>query len=127
MNLNALVAPIIEAINPWTCASFEQSSGYTTGADGKRAAAYATAVPIRAQKQPLAYKDLMQIQGLNINGEKSAFYVDADWKAIDRPTARGGDLLTLPDQSVWLVIQPLENWHDTAGWTKVAAVKQMAA
>ena len=124
MNLNALVAPIVAAINPWTCASFEQSLGSTTAPDGGRAPKYATAVAVSVQMQALGYKDLAQVAGLNQNGEKRAMYVDADWKGIDRPTARGGDLLTLPDGTVWLVVQVLENWHDTGGWCKVAVTKQ---
>lgn len=124
MNLNALVAPIVAAINPWTCASFEQSTGSTTNPDGSRAPAYAPAVAVSVQVQAMGYKDLAQVSGLNQNGEKRAMYVDGDWKGIDRPTARGGDLITLPDASVWLVVQVLENWHDTAGWVKVAVTKQ---
>lgn len=124
MNLNALVAPIVAMVNPWTVAAYEKSIGYQTAADGKRAPQYATAVPITVQMQMLSFKDLTQMQGVNVNGEKRAMYVDADWKGIDRATASGGDLITLPDASVWLVTQVLENWHDTAGWVKVAVTKQ---
>ncbi len=124
MNLNALVAPIVAAINPWTCASFEQSTNYSTAVSGKRAPVYAAAVAVSVQSQALTYKDLMQLSGVNQGGEKRAMYVDADWKGVDRATARGGDLITLPDASVWLVTQVLENWHDIDGWVKVAVTKQ---
>ena len=124
MNLNKLVGPIVAAINPWTTANYRQSNGSTTAADGARTPAYLDAVAVKVMKQALTWKDLQQLQGLNINGEKAAFYVDGDWQGVSRPRLRGGDLLTIEDGSVWLVVQVLENWFDKDGWAKVAATLQ---
>ncbi len=64
------------------------------------------------------------MQGLNLNGEKRSIYVSGDWKGVARASQQGGDIITMPDGTVWLVVQVLENWFSTAGWAKVAAVLQ---
>ena len=124
MNLHSIVGPCVAAVNPWIIGQYQQSNGYTTAADGTRAPAYLAAVSVQIQQQALTYKDLIQVDGLNLNGEKRAFYVSGNWEGVSRPDGRGGDLITLPDASVWLIAQVLENWYSTDGWAKVAVVKQ---
>lgn len=124
MNLNAIVGPVIAAVNPWVTAELSPSQGYGTSPDGSRVPVYGTPVPMSVQMQPMGYKDLMQVDGLNINGEKRALYINGDWQAIVRSSQEGGDLAVMPDGSVWLVVMQLENWHTTGGWVKVAVVKQ---
>jgi len=124
MNLHQIVSGAVSAINPWVTASIQMSAGYTTAADGSRAPAYAPAVSVQVQAQALTYKDLMQIDGLNLNGEKKALYINGNWEGVSRPDGKGGDLITMPDGSIWLIAQVLENWGDTDGWVKVAVVKQ---
>ena len=124
MNLNAIVGGCIATINPWVIASYSASTGYTTSADGTRVPTYAATVPVQVQKQPLVSNDLRQLDGLNLNGEKCAFYVNDNWQGISRPTGKGGDLISLPDGSNWLIVMQLENWYGTASWGKVAAVLQ---
>jgi hypothetical protein len=124
MNLSGIVGGYVAAINPWVTATIQQSQGYTTNPDGSRTPAYAAPVTVEVQMQAMTYKDLMQIDGLNINGEKRAMYINGTWEGVARPDGRGGDLITLPDNSVWLVAQVLENWGYQDGWTKVAVVKQ---
>jgi hypothetical protein len=41
-----------------------------------------------------------------------------------RVTNQGGDLITFPDGSVWLVVMILEAFSQTAGWTKAAITLQ---
>jgi hypothetical protein len=43
---------------------------------------------------------------------------------VSRPDGKGGDLITLPDGTVWLTAMVLENWGFMDGWTKLAIVKQ---
>lgn len=124
MNLNMLVGPIVAAVNPWTTATYRQSAGPTTAPSGARAAAYLDPVDVLVQKQALTWKDLQQVQGLNLNGEQAAIYVDGDWQAVSRPRLRGGDLITLENGSVWLVVKVIENWFDKDGWAKVACTLQ---
>jgi hypothetical protein len=124
MNLHNIAGNYVAAVNPWLTAQYQQSTGYTTGADGTRTPSYAPAVAVQVQKQPMQYRDLVQIDGLNLNGEKAAFYVNGNWQGVARPTGRGGDLITLPNGSVWLVVMLLENWSEMDSWSKVACVLQ---
>lgn len=73
---------------------------------------------VLAQIQPLSGQDLRQIDGLNLQGDKKAIYISGDLSGIVRLTAKGGDLVTLPDSSVWLINNQAEPWSSTAGWTK---------
>ena len=128
MNLNAIAGPIVAAVNPWVTAQWLQSAGsYTTTVDGERTPVLAAAEPVQVQMQALAFDELKQVSGINIQGEKRALYVDEDVKGVARPDGRGGDLFTMPDGSRWLVVLVLENWATTGGWTKVAVTRQKAA
>ena len=125
MNLHAIAGPIIAMVNPWVTAMISVSTGYTTNQDGTRTPAYATPIPVAVQKQPMTYTDLIQTDGLNLQGEKCALYVEGNFDGVVRQDGTGGDLITLPSGSTWLVVQVLENWSEQDGWTKVAAVRQM--
>ena len=113
------------AINPWVNATIQKSTGYTTAEDGTRTPAYATAQVVQVQKQAFQYNDLVQIDGINIQGEKCAMYITGNWDGILRQDGAGGDLITLENGTKWLVVLVLENWADEDGWVKVACVRQM--
>jgi hypothetical protein len=83
-----------------------------------------TSLRLDAQVQPLSSRDLEQLEGLNLNGEKMAVYVNGEINGAVRVKLKGGDLLDFPDGSQWLVIQSLEGWYRTAGWSKSAIVLQ---
>jgi hypothetical protein len=124
MNLNNIVAPIVAAVNPWVTALIQPSQGYTTNDDGKRVPAYGQSIPVQVQMQALQYNDLMQVSGLNIQGERRAMYANGEWDAVVRSTQEGGDLVTLPDGSVWLLVFQFEDWNSTGGWTKFCVTRQ---
>lgn len=126
-NLHNIVSGIISAVNPMLAGQWFLSSGYTTDENFKRAPAYSDPILIRAQVQSLTYRDLMQLDGLNLNGEKRALYVSGHLEAVLRPDSKGGDLITLDDGTKWLVAQVLENWYHTNGWVKVAVTRQLAS
>jgi hypothetical protein len=88
------------------------------------AQAMATALLVSAQMQPMSAGDLRQIEGLNLTGEKQVIYVNGDVNGIIRVMLKGGDLVTLPNGSVWLVTNSLEGWAPTAGWTKFLMILQ---
>jgi hypothetical protein len=125
MNLNGIVSVCVAAVNPMVTATYSKSTGYTTAGDGSRVPTYAAPIAMSAQIQSLQYNDLQQISGLNINGEKRAIYLNGNWEGVSRPDGKGGDMITLPDGSVWLVVQVLENWAFQDGWVKVAVVRQV--
>ncbi|WP_347558572.1 hypothetical protein [Robbsia sp. KACC 23696] len=125
MNLNAIAGPAVSAVNPWVWATAQRSSGYTTNPDGERVPEYCRLGSLQVQLQPLTFQDLQQLNGLNIQGERKAMYINGDYQAVMRADQRGGDLFSLPDGTQWLVAQELEDWHGTAGWVKVCVTRQM--
>jgi len=89
-----------------------------------------TTLILRAQVQALTFRDLTQISGLNLNGTRRAIYLSGNVDGVVRPDMKGGDLLTFPDGSVWLVAMQLEAWGaagSTDVWSKVAATLQDGA
>jgi hypothetical protein len=125
VNLHGIAGPCVAAVNPWVTVSIAASAGYATAPDGKRTPAYADPVSMFAQAQPLTFRDLAQLDGLNLQGERRALYLNGNWNGIVRSEVKGGDLVTLPDDSLWLVALVLENWWLTDGWCKCAVTRQM--
>ena len=126
MNLHGIASSYVATVNPWVSGQYRQSTGYTTNADGSRSPSYASAVSVQIQMQALTFKDLTQLSGVNLNGEARAMYINGLIEGVDRPSQRGGDIITLADGSIWLVAHVLENWNATAGWTKVAVTRQVS-
>lgn len=124
MNLHSVVASAINAINPFLTVNIQRSTGSTVGADGLSTPTYAAILPVQGQVQALTARELSQISGLNQQGEKLAIYVNGTLLGEVSPDSVGGDILTLPDGSTWLVLQVLENWSRSAFWTKAAIVRQ---
>ncbi len=86
--------------------------------------AYAAPVSVQVQMQSLTYQDLQQLDGVNIQGERRAMYLNGDWNGLVREDQKGGDLITLPNGTIWLVAQVLENWCDLNGWVKLCVTRQ---
>lgn len=124
MNLHAIVSGAVAAVNPFVTATIQRSTGYTTAPGGRRTPTYAAPVTVQVQVQALQYNDIQQVDGLNIEGERRAMYINGDWEGLLRDDRKGGDLITLPDGTVWLVALVLENWAGTDGWVKVAVTRQ---
>ena len=77
-----------------------------------------------AQVQALTYKDLQQVDGVNLNGVARAIYFYGEFNGVVRPRQKGGDLIQLtdgPNAGTWLITHVLETWPD---WCKVAVVLQ---
>lgn len=124
MNLHGIAGPIIAAVNPTISADFQRSTGSTTLASGKQVPTYADAVCVPAQVQALTYRDLLQLEGLNIEGSRVAIYLYGEANNVVRVTQKGGDLITIrsgANRGVYLTAQVLEQWPD---WCKVAATLQ---
>lgn len=125
MNLHQRVSGIIARVNPMLTITVRRSTGFTQNADFTRVPSYSTATML-GQVQALTSAELAQVDGLNIQGEKLALYVNGNLAGVSRPDNTGGDLVTLPDASVWLCVCTLENWNRMDGWTKVALVRQLS-
>ena len=123
MNLHQRVSGIISRVNPMLTVTVRHATGVTQNADFTRVPTYST-TSMLGQVQALTSAELAQVDGLNIQGEKLAIYVNGNLEGVSRPDGAGGDLVTLPDGSVWLVTIMLENWNRMDGWTKAAIVRQ---
>lgn len=71
--------------------------------------------------QNLTYRDLQQLDGLNLQGTRRKIYVNGHIYGVVRATNKGGDLITDKNGLVWLTAMVLEHWQ---GWTSVAATLQ---
>ena len=121
MNLHGIVSGAIGSVNPFVAATVQNSTGSTTNPDGTRTPIYTTVSGVQVQVQALGYRDLQQINGLNLNGTRRKIYLNGALDGVVRSQMRGGDLITLPDGSVYLVALVLEQWPD---WCSCAVTLQ---
>ena len=122
MNLHELVRARISIVNPFESVVILVSTGFTITAQYEQVPAWAPAVEVMAQPQPVADKTLQFLVQQRQNTIWHDFYLSGDWSALDRPAEQGGDLLYW-DGAEWQVDQVLERWNPTAGWTKIRCVK----
>jgi hypothetical protein len=121
MNLNAIVSGAVGAVNPRVPLSLQVSTGSTVGTDFKPVPSYAPAVTVMGQVQPMTWRDLQQTDALNLQGTRKAVYLDGNIEGLVRVNSQGGDLITAPDGSIYLVALVLEAWPT---WTKCAVTLQ---
>lgn len=77
--------------------------------------AMTAAVVVPGQVQPMSYKDLVQVSGINMNGVKWKVYLDGTFNGVVRPEMKGGDLVVIatgPHAGTWLVVLVLEQFAD---------------
>lgn len=117
--MHSIVSGAIASVNPFVNATLRQSTGYTTNADFTRAPTYTDTV-MRIQVQALSNQELLHVEGLNLQGNKTAVYLGGRWNGIVRAGKQGGDVLKFHGK-VWLVVIVLEDWPQ---WTKLAVVEQ---
>ena len=73
--------------------------------------------------QALAAKDIQHLNGLNIQGVTRKAYCYGAVNGVVRASSKGGDLLTLPDGTIWLVAVVFESWPD---WSAVGLTQQVS-
>lgn len=128
MNIYAAIEGAIGIVNPYVGATLLASTGYTMALDRSQVPTYAAPVPVTVQKQALSAKELAQVDGLNIQGEMTAFYARIPMRGVVRAESKGGDIIQLDavygvsPVERWLVVQILEEWPD---YCKVAACRQL--
>lgn len=122
MNLNGIVAPITAAVTPQVLLTVLISAGtYVMGDDGARTPQYLPPQQVYGSIQPMTYRDLIQVEGLNLNGTRRSIYLNGQIRGIVRDVQKGGDLVRTPNGEEWLVALVIESWPD---WCKVAATLQ---
>lgn len=83
------------------------------------------ALSVQAQIQPIAWKDIQMLDGLNIEGIRWKAFLNGQLDGLVRPERKGGDLLVIPPghrhAGTWLVAQVLAQWPD---WVEAAITLQ---
>jgi hypothetical protein len=128
MNLHGIVRGAINAVNPDIIGTWRQSTGSTTGADGRQVPNY-TDAEASMQVQALSGRDLRHTDFLSMQGIKRAVYMFPMVQGVSVPQVKGGDLLQFPMETngairVWLVVVELEQWNPNGTWCKVGVVLQ---
>lgn len=86
--------------------------------------AMTTSLLLPGQIQPMTWRDIQQLEGLNIEGVRWKIYLYGEVDGLVRPECKGGDLIIVASgrhQGTWLVAQVLEQWPD---WVCAAIVLQ---
>lgn len=124
MNLAAIARAAVSPANPDTDLQIKFSEGYLPGdaSNGfKQVPKYKT-VDCKGNVQALQYKDLIQVEGLNLNGTRRKIYLYGVAEATVRALMKGGDVITDAAGNVWLTAMVLEQW---LGWCSVAVTLQL--
>ncbi len=128
MNLHSIAGPVIAAVNPTILVTIQTSSGFTTNADFSRTPNYITLTNVPAQIQALQYTDLRQIEGMGIVGLRRKLYLYGNFQSMVRGLQKGGDIVTFPDGSQWLIAYVFETYGQgltgTTGWCSVCCTLQ---
>lgn len=123
MNLHGIVSGCINAVNPFVPLALVVSTGYTTADDGEQVPSY-DSFSVSGQIQPMSWKDLRQVEGINLNGTPQSIYLYGEADAIVRVKRKGGDLIVDSNNQTWLITLVTELWPD---WCKVVATLQNGA
>lgn len=124
MNLHQVAARVVSIVKPPVPITVQRSTGYSTNPDGTPTQTYAAPVAYSADIQPITWRDLQQLDGINLNGVRWKAYISGQLNGVNRPEVRGGDLVNILagfHQGVFLVAQVLEQF-DT--WVCAAIVQQ---
>jgi hypothetical protein len=94
VNLHSIAVGVIQSVNPQVSSVIKVSTGDSRLPNGKLVPTYRTVVGVPVQVQPMTYKDLVQVEGLNLNGTKRGIYVNGRVDGLVRVERKGGDLIT---------------------------------
>ena len=117
MNLHGIVAGVIGAVNPLIPICVQVSNGNTENPNGTVTPAYLDPVTVLGQVQPVSWRDIQMMEGLNLQGIRWKVYLNGHIDGLVRKSNKGGDLVTIsvgPQTGTWLVALILEAWPD---WT----------
>lgn len=129
MNLHAMASGIITSVNPLIPVTVMISTGYNINPDGTQVPTYNNVGNIMAEIQSLTYSEVLQTQGLNLQGTRRAIYLNGRFEGLDREENKGGDLVVYPNGenwpfgTTWLIAQVLEQWPE---WCKVVVTRQIS-
>lgn len=116
MNLHGLIAPYVGAVNPLVPVAALISSGQSAPSpSGVVSPVYSQQISLLGQIQPITWRDLQQLEGINLGGVRWKIYLNGEVDGIVRAEKKGGDLIIIPTgrhSGTWLVSQVLEQYPD---------------
>lgn len=124
MNLHEIASGAINAVNPFQEVTITPKSEYTVNQYGEAEATAGTPYTIMAQIQPVSSEDIAFISDYNQSTVYRSFWVSANPSGINRPQAKGGDIVTWGDKTFYVAQMP-EAWYETAGWNHFIGVLQL--
>lgn len=130
MNLHGVVRQAIQAVNPDTLCTWQQSVGAAVSG-GNLTPAYNTVASVLVNVQGVNARDLRHIENLNLEDVYRKVYIFGNIQGVVRPNAKGGDLLIFAQDiggtpQVWLVVAVSETWPDAvqSGWSSAMVCLQ---
>lgn len=120
--ITAQIAPAQDAAAPGGAGTYSLNRQQTVAQE-----AMSTSMTLLAQVQAMTGGQLRHMDMLGLQGSHRAAYINSDVRGAVRVALKGGDLLALPDGTVWLVTQVLEPFYATGGWQKLAITLQNGA
>jgi len=133
VKLRGIANRLTSRVNPNLAVTLKRSTGYTTGASGKRVPTYADLGTIMVQVQTLTQSEIEHLDKLNISNGQASVFADTMLSSVDRPSQSGGDIIEFGTDAAtpaelqgqtWLVVALLEGWPGS-GWCKAAITSQM--
>jgi hypothetical protein len=126
-SIHGLVSGAICTVNPFITATVQRSAGRVIAPGGVETPSYTT-FSISCQAQALQYSDIIQLDGLQIQGVRRKIYIAGYTEGLIRDKQQGGDVITFPngtfpEGNVWLVALVLEAWSQS-GWCSAAITLQ---
>lgn len=125
MDIRGIANGATQSINPNVAITLRQSTGYIIDPTTRKQVPNYTSTPGYGNVQALDGKDLVQLDGLNIQGVLRTLFLYGAAAGVIRPDQRGGDTVTIGGKT-WLVVKVLEHW-DNPTWAKVAICYQGTA
>lgn len=128
LNLHGMVRGVITSSNSDIPITYLQSTGNSVSDTGKSTPAYAAAVTIMGQVQPVTGAQIRKYSFLQAQGTYKSVHLYGDIEAIQRVNNSGGDLLQFPivpggPVYTWLVSKVDETWG--TGWCRVIVTLQL--
>lgn len=120
IDVRAIANAAIQPVNNDVSVTIKKNTGYTIGAGRRQQATYSNITGM-AQVQALDNKDLIKLEGLKLQGNIRALYLQGELHGILRADQLGNDMV-IYDSRVWIVAKVLETWPT---WTKVAILEQV--
>lgn len=124
MNLHDIASSVIQTINPLQDITITSKGSYTVDQYGKATSVAGSSITVKADVQPVNSEDIKFITNYNQSTIYKAFWVSSNVFGINRPLAKGGDIITWNGKTYY-VVSMNEDWYETSGWNHFIGALQL--